>query len=136
MKFLRIVGKLILVLFSIFFAIGFYITQQANYYQGVVGPGLERQLGFTHGSPFIFAGDETFELFTLHPRPGGALAAAGVRDSDIVLSHTITGFYRALHKHPGSTATFRVTDGDDGAPIEQRPVRTITLQVPARDQTQ
>jgi hypothetical protein len=53
-------------------------------------------------------------------------------DSDIVLSHSITGFYRALDEHRGSRIIFRVTDGGDGAPIAQRPVRTITFNVPAQ----
>lgn len=126
------IGAAILLAALIAFVI--YTVQQAHYYQGVIGSFLERDLGFRHGSPYFTFGDDSFEVFTLHPQAGGGMAAAGVRDSDIVLDHSITDFYRALHEHRGSTITFRVTDGGDGNPIAQRPIRTITLQIPAQRQ--
>lgn len=113
-----------------------FSMQRAHYYQSVVGSPLQRDLGFGHGSPYVNFGDKSVEVFTLHPQTGGAMSAAGVRDSDIVLDHSITNFYRALHAHRGSTIAFRVTDGIDGVPLAQRPIRTVTLPIPAQRQNQ
>jgi hypothetical protein len=73
-----------------------FAARQARHYQDDIGSALERQLGFSHGSPHLVIGEESIEFFTLHPEPGGAFATAGVRERDSVLSHSITGFYRAL----------------------------------------
>jgi len=124
------------VLFAALIAFGIYTAQQARYYQSVIGSVLDHDLGFRHGSPYFIFGDDSSEVFTLHPQPGSLMSAARVRDSDIVLDHSITGFYRTLHERRGSTIAFRVTDGGDGVPIAQRPVRTITLQIPAQRQHQ
>ena len=136
MKLLKILAIGAAILFAALITFGIYTAQQAHHYQSVVGSVLDRDLGFRHGSPYFIFGDDSFEVFTLHPQPGGVMSAAGVRDSDIVLGHSITGFYRALHEHRGSTITFRVTDGGDGIPIAQRPIRAVTLQIPAQRQHQ
>src|SRR4030095_9305492 len=136
MKRLKILAIGAAMLFAALIAFGIYTAQQAHYYQSVIGPVLDRDLGFRHGSPYFNFGDDSFEVFTLHPQPGGVMSAAGVRDSDIVLDHSITGFYRTLHEHRSSTIAFRVTDGGYGVPIAQRPIRMITLQIPAQRQNQ
>lgn len=129
-KFIKASALVALVLIASFGAFAYYTAQQARYYQSELGPGLSREFGFTHGSPYVQDGDEASEVFTLHPTDGGPLSSAGVHDGDIVLSHSITGFYRFLHEHRGSTITFTVTDGGDGISIEHRPVRSITLAIP------
>jgi hypothetical protein len=136
MKLLKILAIGAGILFAALTAFGVYTALQAHRYQSVIGSVLDRDLGFRHGSPFFSFGDDSFEVFTLHPQPSGIMSAAGVRDSDIVLDHSITGFYRTLHEHRGSTITFRVTDGGDGIPLAQRPIRTVTLQIPAQRQIQ
>jgi hypothetical protein len=132
MKLLKVLGTSVALLAAALVAFLLYTTQQAYHYQSVLGSVLDRDLGFRHGSPYFSFGDDSFEVFTLHPLTGGPMHAAGVRDSDIVLDHSITGFYRTLHEHRGSTIAFRVTDGGDGIPMNQRPVRTVTLSIPAQ----
>jgi hypothetical protein len=136
MKLLKILAISAAILFAALIAFALYTAQQAHHYQSVIGSVLDRDLGFRHGSPYFIFGDDSFEVFTLHPQPGGVISAAGVRDNDIVLDHSFTGFYRALHEHRGSAITFRVTDGGNGTPIAQRPIRTVTLQIPAQRQSQ
>jgi hypothetical protein len=135
MKLFKTLALASALLFAAFIVFSVYTARQACFYQAVIGTGLQHQLGFTHGSPYILAGHDRVEVFSVHPRPDGAFAAAGVHDGDIVLSHRITDFYRALHEHRGSRFSFRVTDGGDGAPITQRPVRTVTLDIAAQQQT-
>ena len=133
---LKILGVAAALLFATGLGFGIYTAGQARYYQRVIGSVLERDLGFRHGSPYFIFGDDSIEVFTLQPQPGGVMSAAGVRDSDIVLDHSITGFYRTLHKHRGFRMAFRVTDGGDGVPIAKRPIRTITLQIPVQRRNQ
>ena len=104
--------------------------QQANYFQGVIGSELNRVLGFTHGSPYVIVDGSGEEVFVLHPTANGIMDKAGVEDGDIVLEHSITGFYRQLHEYRGSTLTFTMAEGGDGAAIASRPKRTIELSIP------
>ena len=136
MKFLKILAVIVGSLFVTFVGFGLYTGYQAHYYQSTLGSQLERELGFTHGSPYLRLGDDSREVFTLHPTPGGVLADAGIRDGDIVLGHTITNFYRLLHERRGSSVTVRVTDGGNGPPIAQRPIRSVTFSIPSLRPTQ
>lgn len=109
-----------------------YTVQQANYIQGVIGSELNRVLGFTHGSPYIIIDGSGEEVFVLHPTANGIMDKAGVEDGDIVLEHSITGFYRQLHEHRGSTMTFAIAEGGNGAAIASRLKRTIELSIPKK----
>ena len=108
-----------------------FIIQQANYYQGELAPILNRDLGFNHDSPYVSVVDNRYEeVFRLDPWAGKIFAKAGVKERDIGRDYSITGLYRALHKHRGEEFTFRVTDGGDGIPIKDRVIRSITIRIP------
>jgi hypothetical protein len=88
----KVLGVAAALLLAVLLVAVLFAARQARHYQDDIGSVLERQLGFRHGSPHLVIGKESIEFFTLHPEPGGAFAAAGVHDGDIVLSHSITGF--------------------------------------------
>jgi hypothetical protein len=134
MKLLKVAGvTLALLVAALVVAIAFVVSE-ATLYQSRLGPALERELGFAHGSPYVRLGERRQEVFTLHPTPGGTLAAAGVRNGDIVRDFSITGFYKHLHLSRGSQVTIRVMDGGDGPPADRRAVRTISFSVPPASQ--
>ncbi len=130
MRLVKIAGMAVAVLAAAFFGFAYYVTSQAELYQRDLGPALERDVGFAHGSPYVRFGERREEVFTLHPVPGGLLAIAGVRSGDIVREFTITGFYKHLHQNRGSDVTLFVMDGGNGPPAAQRAVRKIVLRVP------
>jgi len=88
------------------------------------------RLAFHHGSPYIRAGGELVEVFTLYPKPESPLALAGVWAGDIVVSHTIREFYKLLHGGRGTSISITVVDGGDGPPLAERTARTVEVQVP------
>jgi hypothetical protein len=130
MGFAKIVGIGLAILAAAFVGFAWYVTSQAELYQTTLGPALERELGFAHGSPYVRLGEQREEVFTLHPVPGGVLAAAGLRSGDIVRNFGITGFYKHLHQNRGAEVTVLVMDGGNGPPADQRAVRKIVFRVP------
>ena len=129
-KFLVVLGCVIVGTLIALFAFVTYTILEANRFQGEVAQELGRSLGFSHGSPYLIIEGEGEEVFTLHPKPDSIMSKAGVKDGDIVLSYSITEFYRALHDHRGSTLNFRVADGGDGGSIEHLTVRSVNLAIP------
>jgi len=90
----------------------------------------DSRLAFHHGSPYIRAGGELVEVFTLYPKPESPLASAGVRAGDIVVSHTIQEFYKLLHEGRGASISITIVDGGNGRPLAERTARTVVVQVP------
>ena len=131
MKRIKIAGITVAVLLVAVIAAFAFQVHEARSYQERLGPPLERELGFRHGSPYVHFGDSVREVFTLHPTPTGVLANSGVRDGDIPLDFSITGFYKHLYRNRGSKVTVRVMDGGDGPPKDQRAIRSVTFSVPS-----
>lgn len=96
------------------------------------GPELRSEFGFVSGSPYVRAGEKEVEVFTIHPVKGGYLDKVGFRDGDIVTSDSITGFYKLLYNSRGETVSVQVVKGGDGAPIDQREIKTLTFTIPGK----
>ena len=109
---------------------GFWVTKQSQYWQGEVAPKYMDLLGFTYGTPYVKAGLDKIEVFTLHPKPGGLFERQGVRDGDIVLELQINDLFKALDSNRGGQIKIRVVSGGNGLPIKERPVRNIIISVP------
>ncbi len=135
MKLGRSIGIFILAAIVLLLILIWWITSQAQLYQSNYGPGLRSEFQFSNGSPYINAGGERKEVFTIYPKPGGLLHNAGFRDGDIIVSESITGFYKLLYHSRGKQVTVEVVDGGDGQPLEERELRLITFEIPAAKQT-
>jgi hypothetical protein len=131
-KIIAIVGVAVVLLIAALVGRFIFVVHEAELYQERLGQPLERELGFQHGSPYIRFGSTRREVFTLHPAPDGVLARAGVRDGDIPIDFSITGFYKHLYRSRGSQVTVRLMDGSDGPPKSKRAIRTATFYVPAQ----
>jgi len=118
--------RLAFVIIIVFLCYGWWVSSQAHYYQTELGPELRERYGVATGTPYLSFGDESREVLTVHPVPGGAFDAAGFKQGDIVLSTTLTTFYRTLSASEGEVI-FRVVAGGDGEAIELRPVRQLKL---------
>lgn len=105
---------------------------QAHLYQGVYAPELEKELGFTTGSPWVKAGDEKVEVFVIQPVAGGYMGKIGFQDGDIITSHSITEFYKMLYTQRGELVSVDLVDGGDGRPIEERKARTLRFHIPVK----
>ncbi len=104
-----------------------HVVEAAEYYQGTLGPAIEAKYGFTHGSPYVLAGNFSQEVFTLRPTSGGVLAQHGVVYDDIVLGYSITELYRDLYECRNSPITITLVVGDDGPPLEARARRLVHI---------
>lgn len=105
---------------------------QAHLYQGVYAPELEKDLGFTTGSPRVKAGGENVEVFVIQPVAGGYMGKIGFQDGDIITSHSITEFYKMLYTQRGELVSVDLVDGGDGRPIEERKLRTLRFHIPTK----
>ncbi len=103
---------------------------QAHLYQGVYAPEIEKDLGFTTGSPWVKAGGENVEVFVIQPVAGGYMGKIGFQDGDIITSHSITEFYKMLYTQRGELVSVDLVDGGDGRPIEERKIRTLRFHIP------
>ncbi len=105
---------------------------QAHLYQGVYAPELEKDLGFTTGSPWVKAGGENVEVFVIQPVAGGYMGKIGFQDGDIITSHSITEFYKMLYTQRGELVSVDLVDGGDGRLIEERKIRTLRFHIPTK----
>jgi hypothetical protein len=105
---------------------------QAHLYQGVYAPEIEKDLGFTTGSPWVKAGGENVEVFVIQPVAGGYMGKIGFQDGDIITSHSITEFYKMLYTQRGELVSVDLVDGGGGRPIEDRKVRTLRFHIPTK----
>lgn len=129
---MRISRSLLIAIPLIFAAAGYayWTTYQGQKYQSHLGGDLRERLGFTHGSPYVIAGEEKIEVFTVYPEADGFLYAAGFRSGDIVTSESITGFYRLLYQNAGKPVSVVVVPGGDGPPISLRKKRKFEFTLP------
>lgn len=109
---------------------GWWIGEQTKLYQIARAPQIEAAYGFTASTPQVRVHDKRRQVFAIHPDEKGLLYAAGFRDHDIILSHQMTAFYKALYHQADKTLSFKIIDGGDGLPLNQRELRTITLTPP------
>lgn len=107
---------------------------QRHLYQGVYGPEIEKELGFTIDFPRFRAGDENVEVIAIHPVPNGYMDKIGFRDGDVILSHTVTEFYKTLYTKRGETTSVDVVDGGDGLALSARKVRARKFLIPPKQQ--
>lgn len=120
----------LIILAGLFLGWGRWIAYQASLYQGERGPELRRELGFGVGSPYIQTGDRRTEVFTIYPVADSVMETAGFRNGDIVLSTSITRFYKLLYHSRGKSVTVEVVKGGNGVALDQRKLRVITFMVP------
>ena len=116
-----------------------WIIGQAVYWQGIVGSPIEKELGFTHGSPYVRSGDRKFEVFTFEQvAPSGIFGRAGIRNGYIPVSVAgethlgSTKFYRLLEASRGQTVEIKIVPGGDGDEIASRPVQSVTFEMPEK----
>jgi hypothetical protein len=121
-----------LVLFSM--GLFVWIPAVACYWQLYRGIPLEKDLGFSHGSPYVKIENSQWgtEVMTLERiDPSGIFAQAGIKEGDIPLDDlSITEFYRMLERSRGKEVTIMVVPGGDGPALNERLVRTVTFKVP------
>jgi hypothetical protein len=111
-----------------------YIVCAAWYWQITVGKRLERELGFQHGTPYVREEGSSWlreVLIVESVVPGGVFDRAGFRRGDVIRGLSINGLFQLLQRGRGHQVTIRVVDGGDRPPLEQRPERAITFDVPA-----
>jgi hypothetical protein len=110
-----------------------YIVAAGFYYQSVLGPALERDLGFTGGAAYLSVGRRLHSAVALTVvAPGGVFDRAGFRAGDVLPGVSHTDLFRLLHRHRGQVAELSVMGGGDGPPFGERPARVILFEVPRR----
>ena len=101
----------------VYFGMLIYPTLEESAAYDAYADGLRRDLGFSHGSPYIRAGDRTIEVLNLFPTsPDSPLAKAGLSEGDIVFDdfrRSVPRFYLEMHNARGKIFRFRVADGGD-----------------------
>ncbi|MDA0832106.1 MAG: hypothetical protein O2955_08335 [Planctomycetota bacterium] len=116
------------------FAFLAYTAANAFYYQGLLGPVLERDLGFRHGACYYrVKGRQCSAVAFRAIDDGGILACAGFRTSDVIPRLSLTDLFRLLHSHRGREVELTVVEGGDGLALEQRPRRVLRFVVPANE---
>jgi hypothetical protein len=111
-----------------------YIAFNAWYWQGTIGASLEQELGFQHGSPYIWedGSSQPREVLTVESVvPNGIFDQAGFQRGNVIQGVSTNELFRLLHRGRGQQVTFRVVDGGNGPPLSKRPERLITVSVPA-----
>lgn len=112
-----------------------WVTLECRY-QVRHGPTLDRNLGFTYATPYFLIDGRLQEVMTLYPKVGGPMHRGGVTDDDIVVGEgsVVCSFYRKLESARGKQMRFSVVAGGDGPPLNKRPIRSITVDVPRPNQ--
>lgn len=129
----------ILLIGAIGVAFVLWIFGQAMYWQVMVGTPIKNELGFTHGSPYVRAGDRTIEVLTFEQvSPSGIVGRAGIQNRSIPVSVAgktrlgCTTLYRILEASRGQTIEIKVVPGGDGEDIAFRPVQSILVEMPEK----
>lgn len=110
-----------------------WVIVDALIYQGLLRPGLERDLGFQEGTALLpdrglrsyisaVAVDSVSE--------DGRFARAGVRAGDVLPDESHTSLFKKLHRHRGRMVELAVVDGGAGPAFRARPRRVVHLLVP------
>jgi hypothetical protein len=112
-----------------------YIVFESFYYEVLLGPGLERDLGFRHGKAILPGGSiygYTASVAIESVAPGGVFHRAGFRAGDALPDVSHGGLFKLLHRHRGRVAELSVVDGGPGPPFHERTRRVIRFDVPPR----
>ncbi len=110
-----------------------YIIAIGIYYQAILGPFLERELGFVEGAAYIQVGQRLHSAVALCSIvPGGVFDRAGFRAGDVLPGLSHTDLFRLLNRNRGRIAQLTVVDGGQGLPFGNRPIRLIRFEVPLR----
>lgn len=113
--------------------LGLSLTGPAIYWQMILRRALNEDLGFQHGSPYVKLGPSRIgtEVLVLEEvAPEGVVDRAGGKQGDIVLGFSTAELYRFLERSRGTKVSLRVVLGGDGPPLNMRPIRELSLQVP------
>jgi hypothetical protein len=122
-------------LFCLLGAVAIYIIAQAYYYQGRVGPTLERELGFQHGAAYLRNGGQTQSAVAIVAvADNGVFAQAGFRAGDVLPGISFTELFKLLHRHRGRVTELAVVDGGEGPDFHERPRRVLRFVVPENRQ--
>ena len=124
---LAVAGGLLVILAAV---VAGYFVYRTWLYQVKLGGDLRRDLAFRHETPTIMSGSEREEVFALYPEVGGAMDRAGVEKGDIVVSMSVTEFYRLAANSRGLAFGFSVIEGGNGVPLAHRKPRLVILPVP------
>ncbi|PCH60490.1 MAG: hypothetical protein COC05_04430 [Gammaproteobacteria bacterium] len=130
MKTLKYLLLAFAVVCAAFISWGWWIGEQTRIYQIEKAPEIEARYGFKISMPQIRVHDRRRQVLAIHPDENGLLYAAGFRDDDIILSHQITALYKALYHQDDKTLAFKVIDGGDGPPLNQRELRILSVNPP------
>lgn len=120
------------------FVLATYILGQALYYQMLLAPGLERDLGFKRGSASM-PDDESahgyISAVAIDSVADGGVFGAGFRGGDVLPDVSHTDLFKSLHRRRGRTAELAVVDGGPGPRFHYRARRMIRFTVPPRRRT-
>ncbi len=111
------------------------VVVEALYYQGLLGPALQRDLGFREGSASLPSGGLTgyvSAVAILDVAEGGAFACAGFRAGDVLPDESHSSLFKTIHHHRGGVAVLAIVDGGPGPPFSDRPRRVLHVSVPPR----
>ena len=102
------------------------------YIQATLGPKVESGIGCKISSPYFKAGTKYVERLAITDIvPGGPCEKAGFVEGDIIMIDlTGAGLYQLLSGSPGSKVVLTVVPGGDGAPLDERPRREVTVVLP------
>ena len=117
------------------FALVTYILGEALYYQVLLAPTLERDLGFRHGTAYLpddgvlgYVSAVAIESVT----DGSVFQRAGFRSGDVLPDFSHSSLFKSLHRHRGRTSELAVVDGGPGPVFHYRTRRVIRFAVPPR----
>ncbi len=114
-----------------------YIFVEGTYYQGILGPALERDLGFHEGAAYLCVGRRTHSAVAIKTIvEDGIFAKAGFVAGDVLPGLSHTDLFKRLHRHRGRVVEFTVVDGGEGPPFYERPKRVLKFAVPVRRNTE
>jgi hypothetical protein len=119
------------------FALVAYIVWEALYYQVLLAPALERDLGFRRGTACL--PDDNMRGYVSavaidSVAEGGVFQRAGFRGGDVLPDVSYSSLFKSLHRHRGRTAELAAVDGGPGPVSHHRTRRVIRFVVPPRGQ--
>jgi len=110
-----------------------YIIAIGIYYQAILGPFLERELGFVEGAAYIKVGQRLHSAVALCSIvPGGVFDRAGFQVGDVLPGLSHIDLFRLLNRSRRRIVQLTVADGSQGLPFGMRPIHLIRFEVPLR----
>jgi hypothetical protein len=110
-----------------------YFITAAIYYQCIVGPAIQRDLGFTEGTAYLEVGRGLHSAVAVTTvEPHGVFDRAGFQVGDVLPGLSHTGLFRLLHRSRGRVAELTVVNGGSGPAFGDRPARVIRFTVPPK----